>query len=58
MKQLKNWLTEQIYLQIYTELIPVDTILWPWCLVQKQSQLHMDLTRFLHKLRLITVDAL
>ena len=29
---------EQIFHQIYTGLVPMDSILWPWLLVQKQDQ--------------------
>ena len=47
-KIIKNQFIEQIFRQIYSGLIPLDTILWPWFSVQKQGQVHMDLTPFLH----------
>ena len=47
-KIIKYRLIEQIFHQIYSGLIPLDTILWPWFSVQKQGQVHMDLTPFLH----------
>ena len=45
-KIIKNRLIEQIFHQIYSGLIPLDTIFWPWFLVQKQGQVHMDLIVF------------
>ena len=47
-KIIKHCINEKIFHQIYPGLIPLDTILWPWFLVQKQGQVHMDLTPFLH----------
>ena len=41
-KIIKNRPIEQIFYQIYSGLIPLDTILWPWFSVQKQGQVHMD----------------